>query len=205
MTSHFFEFILQDWQVNQSTSLKSRYVLVMFRAAQWFGQMPFPLNLWCYFYQLIVEGVLSVELPWNTKIGPSLQLQHGIALVVNKDTEIGSNCVLRHTTSIGNKLLPDGSVTDSPKIGDSVEIGSNVVILGPVTIGDHAVIGAGSVVVKDVPPRAVVAGNPAKIIRFLDGSQPPVNQFRSAGLESLRALNYFNFEGNVRVWTLFGS
>lgn len=199
MIRHFLDFILQDWQANRSTSLKSRSVLVMFRTAQRFGQMTFPLPLWCYFYQLLVEGLLGIELPWNTKVGSGLQLQHGVALVVNKNVEIGSNCVLRHATSIGNKVLSDGSVTDSPKIGDYVEIGSNVVILGPVIIGDYAVIGAGSVVVKDVPPRAVVAGNPAKIIRLLDKIQPQVNESRRLDAESLSTVDNSDFEVNVKV------
>ena len=49
--------------------------------------------------------------------------------------------------------------------GEGVDVGANAVIIGAVRIGDRAVIGAGSVVVKDVPPGAVVAGNPARVIR----------------------------------------
>lgn len=52
------------------------------------------------------------------------------------------------------------------KIGNDVWIGSNVLIKGGVTIGDGAVVGMGSIVTKDVPPYAVVAGNPAKIIKY---------------------------------------
>lgn len=170
------EFIFQDWQANQSTSLKSRCVLVFFRSAQFFGKWRFPFSLWRYIYQFIVEGILGIELPWNINIGPALQLQHGIALVVNSTTIIGKNCILRHSTTIGNKVLSDGSVSESPTIGNDVEIGCNVVILGPVTIGDRAVIGSGAVVVKDVPNNAVVVGNPAKIIRWLDNDISPFLQ-----------------------------
>jgi serine acetyltransferase len=55
-----------------------------------------------------------------------------------------------------------------PVIGNNVTVGSNVVIIGDITIGDHVLIGAGSVVIKDVPSNCVIAGNPAKIIRRLD-------------------------------------
>lgn len=160
--------IFQDWQVNQSTSLKSRCVLVLFRSAQLLGRCPMPLSFLRFAYQLVVEGLLGIELPWDVEIGSALQLQHGIALVVNRNTKIGSNCILRHSTTIGNKVLPDGSVTDSPIIGNDVEIGCNVVILGPVKIGHRAVIGSGAIVVKDVPDNAVVAGNPARIVRWRD-------------------------------------
>ncbi len=140
----------------------------MFRLAQISGQLPAPLSICRLIYQVFAEVLLGIELPWNTQVGSSLQLQHGTALVVNCDTKIGSNCILRHSTTIGNKILPDGSVSDSPTIGDHVEIGAHVVIIGPVKIGEYAVIGAGSVIVKDVPSRTVVAGNPAKVIRKLE-------------------------------------
>ncbi|MDO5463801.1 MAG: DapH/DapD/GlmU-related protein [Akkermansia sp.] len=56
---------------------------------------------------------------------------------------------------------------DCALVGDNVEIGANVTIIGGVKIGNNSVIGAGSVVVKDVPANCVVAGNPAKIIKKL--------------------------------------
>jgi putative colanic acid biosynthesis acetyltransferase WcaB len=167
----FRNYIFQDWQVNKGTSSKSRFVLLLFRLAQRFGRFPMFFLVSIFFrglYQIIAEWILGVELPWDTQVGPNLQLQHGLALVVNHETIIGANCILRHSTTIGNKKLLDGSYSQSPKIGDNVEIGSNVVILGSITIGDNAVIGAGSVVIKDVPKNAVVAGNPARVIRIQD-------------------------------------
>ena len=53
-------------------------------------------------------------------------------------------------------------------------IGSQAILLGPVTIGEHAVVGAGSVVGRDVPPYTLVAGNPARVIRDVRESKPPV-------------------------------
>ncbi|MBH8566039.1 serine acetyltransferase [Nostoc sp. CENA67] len=167
-------YLLQDWQINQDTSFKSRLVLVMFRLNKIVINFPFVgqkiSKLYCLFYQFIVEYILGIELPWDTKIGSNLKLIHGYGLVVNHETVIGANCTLRHSTTIGNKKLPDGSISASPQIGNNVDIGSNVVIIGPIKLGDNAVIGAGSVVVKDVPQSAVVAGNPAKIIRLINSS-----------------------------------
>jgi putative colanic acid biosynthesis acetyltransferase WcaB len=165
--SSFMNYILQDWQINRETSLKSRFVLVMFRSAQLLGRLPLPFSLFRFLYQLVVEWMLGIELPLNAQVGPNLQIQHGMALVINHETVIGANCILRHSTTIGNKKLSDGSFTGAPKIGNNVDIGSNVVILGPITVGSNAVIGAGSVVVKDVPEGAVVAGNPARVIRII--------------------------------------
>lgn len=165
-------YILQDWQANQDTSLKSRLILVMFRLAQVLEKLPSYLRwlaiIYHYFYLLVVDWILGIDLPKNTQIGKNLSIQHGHALVINKETIIGANCVLRNSTTIGHKKLSDGSYSASPKIGDNVDIGANVVIIGAITVGNNAVIGAGAVVVKDVPENAVVAGNPARIIRLLD-------------------------------------
>lgn len=159
-------YIFQDWEVNKQTSLKSRFVLSAFRTSQLLSNLPYPWRLVTYLYQIMTEILFAIELPSDTKIGNNFQLQHGFSLVIHHHASIGSNCIIRHSTTIGNKILSDGSVSSSPTIGDNVEIGCNVVILGPIEIGNNAVIGAGAVVVSDVPAHAVVAGNPAKVIRL---------------------------------------
>lgn len=167
MIQKFSSYIMQDWEINRDTSLKSQLTLVLFRTAQIFNKLPKPLAIpYKLLYQFIVEWILGVELPWDTQIGANLKLHHGYALVINHHVVIGTNCILRHSTTIGNKKLADGRFSSSPKIGNNVEIGCQVVILGDVTVGDNAVIGAGSVVVKNVPPGAVVVGNPARILRM---------------------------------------
>ena len=89
-----------------------------------------------------------------------------MGLVVNDGTRIGDGCFLRHSTTIGNKQLEGGAYSASPVLGNRVDVGANSVIIGPVRVGDDAVIGAGAVIVKDVPPYAVVVGNPARIVRY---------------------------------------
>ena len=157
-----------DWAKNRG-NIKGRLVMFLFRLAAWCRQLPAPL--WYFtlpylvWYELVVVWSLGIELRYWTKIGPGLALYHGVALVVHEGATIGANCTLRQSTTIGAKQLADGSQSVCPVLGDGVDVGANVVIIGPVKIGDFAVIGAGSVVVKDVPARAVVAGNPARLIR----------------------------------------
>jgi putative colanic acid biosynthesis acetyltransferase WcaB len=117
-------------------------------------------------YKIFVEWILSVELQVKTNAGPGLVIYHGQGLVVSDQTKIGKNVTLRHNTTIGNKQNTSGGTTSSPIIGDNVDIGSNCVIIGDISIGANAVIGAGAVVVTDVPENAVMSGNPAKVIKI---------------------------------------
>ena len=146
--------------------------MMLFRIAFALRNGPKPLMVlavpYGVFYRVCVEWMIGIELPWKTRIGPGLRIEHGQALVVNDKTVFGRNVMIRNSTTIGNKLRPDGSYSGAPVIGDFVDIGANAVILGEIHIGDRAMIGAGSVVVKDVPANAVVAGNPARVLRIMD-------------------------------------
>jgi putative colanic acid biosynthesis acetyltransferase WcaB len=159
--------IFQDWNANHGNP-KGQLVLALFRVAQWVRALPEPWWLlgipYLAFYRISVEWVLGIELRFATRVGPRLRLFHGQALVVHEASVIGADCILRQSTTIGNKTLADGSPGPSPVLGNGVDVGANAVILGGITIGDEAVIGAGSVVLKDIPARAVVAGNPARVI-----------------------------------------
>jgi serine O-acetyltransferase len=106
---------------------------------------------------------------YNCKIFSSSNIQGGLlayhpfATVINAK-KIGKNFTFRNSLTIGNK---NNDNTLLPIIGNDVEVGANVVIIGNIEIGDNVIIGAGSVVVKSVPSNSVVAGNPARIIKMV--------------------------------------
>lgn len=162
--------IFQDWQANKG-NVKGQIILTFFRLANSLSYIPKPFRYFGYpyliMYRIIVEWILCVELPWKLKIGRRLKLHHGQALVVNDHVIIGKDCILRHSTTIGVAVTSNNYSGSVPVIGDYVDIGSNVVILGGIHIGDRAVIGAGSVIVNDIPKGAVVVGNPARIIKII--------------------------------------
>lgn len=153
--------ILQDWEANRG-NWKSGLALALFRAAQAVRAQPGIVRLpVTAVYVLLVEWGLGIELNVKSQIGPGLRLYHGVGLVIHEAAVVGKSCTLRHGTTLGMKNGPD----DCPVLGDGVDVGCQVVILGRVRIGDGAVIGAGSVVLHDVAPGDVVAGNPARPIR----------------------------------------
>lgn len=88
---------------------------------------------------------------------------HPIGIVIHPKVKIGKNCTIFQNVTIGQGKSIDGC--DIPQIGSNVTIYANAVIIGGIKIGDNAVIGTGSVVLKDVPDNTVFAGNPAKHIR----------------------------------------
>jgi putative colanic acid biosynthesis acetyltransferase WcaB len=116
------------------------------------------------FYRYTVEWVWGIEIPRKTTIGKGLYLFHGQALVLNQGVVIGDNCTLRNSTTIGHKKNVDGTFSRCPRIGNNVDIGANVVIIGDIEIGDNVIIGAGTVVTKSIPANSVVVGNPARIL-----------------------------------------
>ena len=158
--------IFQDWSANRGNP-KGRIVMVLFRTAHQLrlNLVTFVLFLpYFILYRLLVEWFLCIELPWKTRIGAGFRIDHGQALIVNDNAVFGAGCTVRNSTTIGNRKLKDGTYSASPRFGDRVDIGANAVIIGPLVIGDDAAIGAGAVVVKDVPAGHVAVGNPARII-----------------------------------------
>jgi len=156
--------ILQDWEANRG-NWKSCWALLLYRTAQAVQRQPAPLR-WLgaplvAMYVYLIEWEMGIELNLKSRIGPGLRLYHGPGLVIHEKVVIGKNCVLRHCTTLGMKNGPD----DCPVIGDRVDIGCNTVVMGRIRVGDGAVIGAGSVVLHDVAPGDVVAGNPARSIK----------------------------------------
>jgi len=163
---NFFAYLFQDRQANRK-NFKAQLVLFMFRLVQLINRsmlLKVIFILYLLWYRYWVDWVWGIELPRKLTIGKGLSLYHGHALVVNQGVVIGDNCTLRNSTTIGHKKLADGSFSKCPVIGNNVDIGANVCIIGDITIGDNVIIGAGSVVTKSFPSDCVIVGNPARIL-----------------------------------------
>ena len=92
----------------------------------------------------------------STKLAGGVVCYHPFATVINAK-EIGKNFVFRNSITIGNKNNDNSLI---PTIGSNVEVGANAVIIGKITIGDNVLIGAGTIITKDIPSNSIVYGNP---------------------------------------------
>lgn len=111
------------------------------------------------------SAVTGADIPLNTRrIAGGLLLPHPNGVVLHPDVEVGPNCILFQQVTLGTGPKPG-----LPRLGGHVDVGPGAKILGGVVVGDHAVIGANAVVLRDVPAGAVVAGVPAVEKRRVEG------------------------------------
>lgn len=120
------------------------------------GYWPGMLQKICVLRHRFWSAVSGADIPLNSRIGGGLLIPHPNGIVIHPAAEIGSNCLIFQQVTIGGGI---------PKIGVHVDIGAGAKVLGDITIGDHVVIGANSVVIHSVESGMVVAGVPAKVIR----------------------------------------
>ncbi len=102
------------------------------------------------------SAVSGADIPLSSKIGGGLLIPHPNGIVFHPDVEIGPNCLVFQQVTLGT------NGKGLPHIGGHVDIGAGAKILGPITIGDHARIGANAVVTCDVGLGITVVGIPAK-------------------------------------------
>ena len=90
---------------------------------------------------------------------------HPVGIVIGMKVQLGDNCEIYQNVTIGTKNTKEFKTAKYPKIGNNVIIYPNSIIIGDIEIGDNAIIGAGSIVLDSVPKNAIVAGNPARVIK----------------------------------------
>lgn len=117
------------------------------------------------FLSHINRFLTGIEIHPGARIGRRFFIDHGTGVVIGETTEIGDDVLLYQGVILGGTTLKKGK--RHPTIGNNVVMGAGATALGAITIGDGAKIGAGSVVVKSVPPGATVVGIPGRIVEDL--------------------------------------
>ena len=136
--------------------------VVLLRLAEFFHGHR--LGLLAKLFSLLNVVVFGIEVSPQVQIGGGLFLPHTVGTVIGA-ASIGENCTILQGVTLGTSKPDMGfSVSERPVVGNDVFIGAGAKIIGRVTIGDHAKIGANAVVLRDVPAFALAVGVPATII-----------------------------------------
>jgi len=112
----------------------------------------------------------GIEIHPGAKIGPGLFIDHGMGVVIGETTDIGEDVTIYQGVTLGGTGKETGK--RHPTVHDGVIVGTGARVLGPVDIGEGAKVGAGAIVIKDVPPNSTVVGNPGRPV-IVDGQRVP--------------------------------
>ena len=118
---------------------------------------------------MVSRAVTGIEIHPAAQIGDGLFIDHGMGVVIGETAEIGDDVTLYQGVTLGGTGFATGK--RHPTVEDNVTIGSGAKLLGPITIGHGAKVGANSVVIHDVPPNSTVVGNPGHPVR-VEGKRP---------------------------------
>src|ERR1700739_2756199 len=117
----------------------------------------------------VSRSLTGIEIHPAARIGEGFFIDHGMGVVIGETAEIGRDVTLYQGVTLGGTGFATGK--RHPTVQDNVTIGSGAKLLGPITVGHGSKIGAGSVVIHDVPPNSPVVGNPGHPVR-IEGRRP---------------------------------
>jgi serine O-acetyltransferase len=131
--------------------------------------------LWKYLHLKFVARFISqlmrfftgVEIHPGATLGKRFVIDHGMGVVIGETAGVGDDCLLYHGVTLGGRVSKKGE-RRHPKLGNNVIVGANASILGAITVGDNAKIGADAVVIEDVCPGQVFVGQSASATQQYD-------------------------------------
>lgn len=136
--------------------------VVLLRLAEFFYKRR--LGLVAKFFSMLNVLVFGIEVSPQVQIGGGLFLPHTVGTVLGAE-RIGDNCTIMQGVTLGTSEPDMGfTVSERPIVGNNVLIGAGAKVIGRITVGDHAKIGANAVVLRDVPAFALAVGVPATIV-----------------------------------------
>ncbi|HEX5635166.1 MAG TPA: hypothetical protein VFX50_18105 [Gemmatimonadales bacterium] len=140
--------------------------VLLHRLARWFKRLRIPVvPACCWRMSTFFTGA---DINPNARLGPGLVVSHGVGLVVGGDVIAGRDLLLHHGVTLGAPT--PGRIAHAPRIGDGVSIGAGAALVGAITVGDGAFVGANVLLAQDVPPRAKVTAGPGVVVDGEEGA-----------------------------------
>ncbi len=123
------------------------------------------LKILARFLSQVARFLTGIEIHPGATIGKRFFIDHGMGVVIGETTIIGDDCQLFQGVTLGGVGTGEHKVKRHPTLCNNVMISAGAKIIGDVTIGDNSIVGASSVVLKDVPPNCTVVGVPGRIVK----------------------------------------
>ncbi|HBL35801.1 MAG TPA: serine O-acetyltransferase, partial [Firmicutes bacterium] len=136
------------------------HALLAYRIAHWFYRRK--LFLLARLISQITRFLTGIEIHPGAKIGKGLFIDHGMGVVIGETTEIGDYVTIYQGVTLGGTGKEKGK--RHPTIGDRVIIATGAKVLGSITVGENAKVGAGAVVIRPVPANSTVVGVPGRVV-----------------------------------------
>jgi len=148
-----------------------------------------------HYLQSQVSQHFQIDIHPNATLGSGIMLDHGTGIVIGETAHLGHNCSVLHHVTLGGSGR--AGFDRHPKVGNGVLLGAGASVLGNIQIGDGCQVGAGTLVIEDLPPRSVAVGVPAKIIgRFVDvTAQPSIGMNQLGSKEAEEDIVRFGMDG----------
>ncbi len=143
------------------------HALLAYRVAHALGAAEVPMLP--RLISMLTRALTGIEIHPSARIGQGLFIDHGAGVVIGETVDIGDDVTLYQGVTLGGTGFATGK--RHPTVQDNVTIGSGAKLLGPITVGHGAKIGANTVVIHDVPPNSTVVGNPGHPVR-IEGRRP---------------------------------
>lgn len=137
------------------------HAIWMHRVAHWFYRRRLYTIARCISH--LSRFLTGIEIHPGARIGRRFFIDHGMGVVIGETTEIGDDVVIYQGVTLGGTGKEKGK--RHPTIEDGVVISADATVLGPVRIGKNSRVGAGAVVINDVPPNSTVVGIPGKVVK----------------------------------------
>jgi serine O-acetyltransferase len=150
---------------------KGFHAVQSYRITHWLWQKG--RDTLAYFLQNRISEVMGIDIHPAARVGQGIMLDHGTGVVIGETAVVGNNVSMLHGVTLGGSGKEDGD--RHPKIGDGVMIGASASILGNIKVGTCAKVGAGSVVLQDVPDYSTVVGVPAKVVAVSAQQNPALD------------------------------
>lgn len=140
--------------------------LMMYRFANFFYR--WKVKFLAYLLHYLMRVLYAMDIHPAARIAPGVVIDHGIGVVIGSTASVGRGTLIYHGVTLGTKHPCTGK--RHPDVGENVILGAGAKILGPIKVGNNAIVGANAVVVRDVPENAVVVGVPARLVKWRGSS-----------------------------------